>query len=119
MTKIRAVFGAGGQFVLFADRPYWMPVNDADYDHAPQLSGEFSIHDETFYPIDGNDVAFELPDNVKIFSEEARRLEEKRLQMLALEDLAKNLQAAQAEYDLEQLIGKIDFYLKQEDMFDR
>ncbi|PSJ81517.1 hypothetical protein [Neisseria iguanae] len=119
MTKIRAVFGAAGQFVLFAGRPYWMPVNDADYDHVPKLGGEFVIHDEAFYLIDGNDVSFELPDNVRLFSEEARRLEEKRLQMLALEDLAKNLRAAQAEYGLEQLISKIDFYLKQEDMFDR
>ncbi|WP_416192436.1 hypothetical protein [Neisseria sp. CCUG12390] len=119
MTKVRAVFGTEGRFVLLADRAYWMPVNDADYDRTPETDGGFVVYDEAFYAVGGNDVAFELPDNVKVFGEETRRLEEKRLHMLALEDLAKNLRAAQAEYDLEQLIGKIDFYLKQEDLFDR
>lgn len=119
MTKIRAVFGIEGRFVLLADRTYWMPVNDADYNRMPETDGGFVVYDEAFYTVDGNDAAFELPDNVKIFSEETRRLEEKRLQMLALADLAKNLRAAQTEYGLAELIGKIDFYLKQKDLFDR
>lgn len=117
MAKIRALFGADGQFVLLPNRPYWLPVNDADYDNAPKL-GEFVLHDEAFYPIDGY-VDFQLPGNVKIFTEESRRLEQQRLEILALEALAKNLKAAQAEYDLETLIGKIDLYLKQEDEFNR
>ena len=49
--------------------------------------------------------------------EEARALDRKRLEALALMELAKNLKAAQAEYDLEKLIEKIDFHLKQDDIF--
>lgn len=119
MAKIHALFGAGGQFVLLPHRAYWLPVNDADYDNAPKLSGGFAVYDEAFYPTDGRDTAFDLPDNVRLFSEEARRLEQKRLEMLALEELAKDLRAAQAEYDLEALIDKLDFYLQQEDVFDK
>ena len=42
----------------------------------------------------------ESADNIKIFSEEALRLEKERLNAVALVELAKNLKAAQAEADL-------------------
>ena len=45
-------------------------------------------------------------DNIKIFSEEALRLEKERLNAIALVELAKNLKAAQAEADLAALLEK-------------
>ena len=56
-------------------------------------------------------------DNIKIFSEEALRLEKERLNAVALVELAKNLKAAQAEADLAALLEKMDFHLKQDDIF--
>ena len=59
----------------------------------------------------------ESADNIKIFSEEALRLEKERLNAAAMAELAKNLQAAQAEADLAALLEKMDFHLKQDDIF--
>lgn len=61
--------------------------------------------------------AAESADNIKIFSEEALRLEKERLNAVALVELAKNLKAAQAEADLAALLEKMDFHLKQDDIF--
>ena len=46
-----------------------------------------------------------------------RKLERRRLDTLALEELGKNLAAAQAETDLEALLEKIEFHLKQDNLF--
>ena len=94
-----------------------MPVNDADYDNAPALPEGFVFADEAFYTTDGSVPPLILPDNIKIFNEEARKLERRRLDALALEELGKNLAAAQAESDLEALLEKIDFHLKQDNLF--
>ncbi len=117
MAKFKHVFGAGGLFVLLENRSHWLPVNDARWHAPPQLSPDFSFHEEAFYPPDGQNVDITLPDNIRLFSEEARRLEQKRLELLAFEELAKNLQAAQSEYDLEALLERIEFHLQQEDIF--
>ena len=70
---------------------------------------------ESFYPFEIIDT--ESADNIKIFSEEALRLEKERLNAVALVELAKNLKAAQAEADLAALLEKMDFHLKQDDIF--
>lgn len=122
MAKVRALFGLNGQFVLLPGRAHWLPVNDADYRRIPETGG-FALQEEMFYPT-GADTQTDCgppapPDKVKIFAEEARRLSASRLHLSALEALSQELQAAQAEYDLEKLISKIDFYLKQDDLFKR
>ena len=72
---------------------------------------------KAFYTTDGSVPPLVLPDNIKIFNEEARKLERRRLDALALEELGKNLAAAQAETDLEALLEKIEFHLKQDNLF--
>ena len=74
-----------------------------------------AVHEESFYPFEKIDA--ESADNIKIFSEEALRLEKERLNAVALVELAKNLKAAQAEADLVTLLEKMDFHLKQDDIF--
>ena len=93
-----------------------MPVNDADFNHAAPLPDGLAEHEESFYPFEKIDAA-ESADNIKIFSEEALRLEKERLNAAAMAELAKNLQAAQAEADLAALLEKMDFHLKQDDIF--
>lgn len=117
MKKFKHVYGLNGQFVLLEDSSYWMPVNDADWDNTPILDEDFFLNTEPVYSPDAQMPQLELPDNIKVFSEEARALDRKRLEAFALMELAKNLKAAQAEYDLEKLIEKIDFHLKQDDIF--
>ena len=105
-----------GQFILLENHPSWMPVNDADFNHAAPLPDGLAVHEESFYPFEKINAA-ESADNIKIFSEEALRLEKERLNAVALVELAKNLKAAQAEADLVALLEKMDFHLKQDDIF--
>lgn len=114
-TLFRHISGMDGQFILLENHPSWMPVNDADFNHAAPLPDGLAVHEESFYPFEKIDV--ESADNIKIFSEEALRLEKERLNAVALVELAKNLKAAQAEADLAALLEKMDFHLKQDDIF--
>ena len=114
-TLFRHINGMDGQFILLENHPTWMPVNDADFNHAAPLPDGLAVHEESFYPFEKIDV--ESADNIKIFSEEALRLEKERLNAIALVELAKNLKAAQAEADLAALLEKMDFHLKQDDIF--
>ncbi|WP_295848965.1 hypothetical protein [uncultured Neisseria sp.] len=114
-TLFRHINGMDGQFILLENHPSWMPVNDADFNHAAPLPDGLAVHEESFYPFEKIDV--ESADNIKIFSEEALRLEKERLNAVALVELAKNLKAAQAEVDLAALLEKMDFHLKQDDIF--
>ena len=114
-TLVRHINGMDGQFILLENHPSWMPVNDADFNHAAPLPDGLAVHEESFYPFEKIDV--ESADNIKIFSEEALRLEKERLNAIALVELAKNLKAAQAEADLAALLEKMDFHLKQDDIF--
>lgn len=114
-TLFRHISGMDGQFILLENHPSWMPVNDADFNHAAPLPDGLAVHEESFYPFEKIDV--ESADNIKIFSEEALRLEKERLNAVALVELAKNLKAAQAEADLVALLEKMDFHLKQDDIF--
>ncbi|WP_295861982.1 hypothetical protein [uncultured Neisseria sp.] len=114
-TLFRHISGMDGQFILLENHPSWMPVNDADFNHAAPLPDGLAVHEESFYPFEKIDV--ESADNIKIFSEEALRLEKERLNAVALVELAKNLKAAQAEVDLAALLEKMDFHLKQDDIF--
>lgn len=114
-TLFRHINGMDGQFILLENHPSWMPVNDADFNHAAPLPDGLAVHEESFYPFEKIDV--ESADNIKIFSEEALRLEKERLNAVALVELAKNLKAAQAEADLSALLEKMDFHLKQDDIF--
>ena len=114
-TLFRHINGMDGQFILLENHPSWMPVNDADFNHAAPLPDGLAVHEESFYPFEKIDV--ESADNIKIFSEEALRLEKERLNAAAMAELAKNLQAAQAEADLAALLEKMDFHLKQDDIF--
>ena len=114
-TLFRHINGMDGKFILLENHPSWMPVNDADFNHAAHLPDGLAVHEESFYPFEKIDV--ESADNIKIFSEEALRLEKERLNAVALVELAKNLKAAQAEADLAALLEKMDFHLKQDDIF--
>lgn len=114
-TLFRHINGMDGQFILLENHPSWMPVNDGDFNHAAPLPDGLAVHEESFYPFEKIDV--ESADNIKIFSEEALRLEKERLNAIALVELAKNLKAAQAEADLSALLEKMDFHLKQDDIF--
>ncbi|OFM31731.1 hypothetical protein [Neisseria sp. HMSC068C04] len=114
-TLFRHINGMDGQFILLENHPSWMPVNDGDFNHAAPLPDGLAVHEESFYPFEKIDV--ESADNIKIFSEEALRLEKERLNAIALVELAKNLKAAQAEADLAALLEKMDFHLKQDDIF--
>lgn len=114
-TLFRHINGMDGQFILLENHPSWMPVNDGDFNHAAPLPDGLAVHEESFYPFEKIDV--ESADNIKIFSEEALRLEKERLNAVALVELAKNLKAAQAEADLAALLEKMDFHLKQDDIF--
>lgn len=114
-TLFRHINGMDGQFILLENHPSWMPVNDADFNHTAPLPDGLAVHEESFYPFEKIDV--ESADNIKIFSEEALRLEKERLNAIALVELAKNLKAAQAEADLAALLEKMDFHLKQDDIF--
>ena len=114
-TLFRHINGMDGKFILLENHPSWMPVNDADFNHAAPLPDGLAVHEESFYPFEKIDV--ESADNIKIFSEEALRLEKERLNAVALVELAKNLKAAQAEVDLAALLEKMDFHLKQDDIF--
>ena len=115
-TLFRHINGMDGQFILLENHPSWMPVNDADFNHAAPLPDGLAVHEELFYTFEHIDAA-ESAENIKIFSEEALRLEKERLNAAAMAELAKNLQAAQAEADLATLLEKIDFHLKQDDIF--
>ena len=115
-TLFRHINGMDGQFILLENHPSWMPVNDADFNHAAPLPDDLAVHEESFYPFEKIDAA-ESADNIKILSEEALRLEKERLNAAAMAELAKNLQAAQAEADLAALLEKMDFHLKQDDIF--
>ena len=114
-TLFRHINGMDGQFILLENHPSWMPVNDADFNHAAPLPDGLAVHEESFYLFEKIDA--ESADNIKIFSEEALRLEKERLNAVALVELAKNLKAAQAEADLAALLDKMDFHLKQDDIF--
>ena len=114
-TLFRHINGMDGQFILLENHPSWMPVNDADFNHTAPLPDGLAVHEESFYPFEKIDV--ESADNIKIFSKEALRLEKERLNAVALVELAKNLKAAQAEADLAALLEKMDFHLKQDDIF--
>lgn len=114
-TLFRHINGMDGKFILLENHPSWMPVNDADFNHTAPLPDGLAVHEESFYPFEKIDV--ESADNIKIFSEEALRLEKERLNAIALVELAKNLKAAQAEADLAALLEKMDFHLKQDDIF--
>ena len=117
LSRFAHIYGMNGQFILLEQHSEWMPVNDADYDNAPALPEGFVFADEAFYTTDGSVPPLVLPDNIKIFNEEARKLERRRLDALALEELGKNLAAVQAETDLEALLEKIEFHLKQDNLF--
>ena len=88
-TLFRHISGMDGQFILLENHPSWMPVNDADFNHAAPLPDGLAVHEESFYPFEKIDV--ESADNIKIFSEEALRLEKERLNAVALVELAKIL----------------------------
>lgn len=103
-TLFRHINGMDGQFILLENHPSWMPVNDADFNHTAPLPDGLAVHEESFYPFEKIDA--ESADNIKIFSEEALRLEKERLNAIALVELAKNLKAAQAEADLAALLEK-------------
>ena len=115
-TLFRHINGMDGQFILLENHPSWMPVNDANFNHAAPLPDGLAVHEESFYPFEKINAA-ESADNIKIFSEEALRLEKERLNAVALVELAKNLKDAQAEADIAALLKKMDFHLKQDDIF--
>ncbi|MDO5074015.1 MAG: hypothetical protein Q4D63_06395 [Neisseria animaloris] len=117
MRKFKHVYGLNGQFVKLENRPYWLQVNDAEYhpDHA--VSTAFGLTGENLYALEGDMPPLKLPGNVLTFSKEADAIERKKLEAAALAEIAKNLSAAQAEYELEKLIESIEYYLKQDDLF--
>lgn len=117
MTVFRHLYGIGGRFILLQGRGHWLPLNDPDWQQTT-LPGDFLFEDEAFYATDSECIATQLPDNVKIFSEEARALEQKRLETLALQELAKDLRAARAEEDLMRLLDRLDRHLQRDDWFD-
>ncbi|ASK28274.1 hypothetical protein [Neisseria chenwenguii] len=117
MKAFKPFFGHNGQFVLLENRAHWLPVNDANWDDTPAPDAEFFVDDATLFPPDEAGLPLTLPDNVKIFGEEAQKIEQQRLEALALAELAKNLKAAQHEYDLEAQLEKIDFHLNEDKFF--
>ncbi len=52
-----------------------------------------------------------------VFTEAARAIARQKLDAVAISEIARDLRAAQAEYDLEKLIESIDRYLKQDEWF--
>ena len=116
-TRFKHIYGIDGQFVLPEHRHHWMPINDADYDCAPDLPEILALGAEDFYAWDTDAAAFVSDGKLMVFSEEALKIERQRLDALALDEVAKNLRAAQAEYDLQALLEKIDFHLKQDDIY--
>lgn len=117
VKKFNHIDGLNGQFILLENKNYWMPINDLSWHKHPSSDLDFIMHNELFYALKEQALSFTLPSNIKIFNDETQILERKRLETLALADLAKNLHAAKAEYDLETLLNKINFHLKEDDFF--
>ena len=53
-TLFRHINGMDGQFILLENHPSWMPVNDADFNHAAPLPDGLAVHEESFYPFEKN-----------------------------------------------------------------
>jgi len=51
-TLFRHINGMDGQFILLENHPSWMPVNDADFNHAAPLPDGLAVHEESFYPFE-------------------------------------------------------------------
>lgn len=118
-TRIfRHLSGLNGQFIKLEGRAHWLPVNDAEWQPDPAAGSGFSIRNEQYYALADETPPEPLPeDKVLLFSAEAEAIERKRLEALALAELAKNLHAAQVEYDLEALIEAINRHLQQDDLY--
>ena len=52
-----------------------------------------------------------------VFTEADRAIARQKHDSVAISEIARDLRAAQAEYDLEKLIESIDRYLKQDEWF--
>ena len=115
-TLFRHINGMDGQFILLENHPLWMPVNDADFNHAAPLPDGLAVHEESFYPFEKIDAA-ESADNIKNLQRRSSTAGERTIKCSSLSRTGKNLKAAQAEADLAALLEKMDFHLKQDDIF--
>ena len=88
-TLFRHINGMDGQFILLENHPSWMPINDADFNHAAPCPTVWQYTKNRFIHLKKIDA--ESADNIKIFSEEALRLEKERLNAVALVELAKKI----------------------------
>lgn len=114
----RHLFGMGGRFVCLEGRGGWQAVNDDLWQAPSSLDADFVWSDEPLY-LHCTEADTALPAHSKItrFSEASRRIEQQRLAQLALEETAADLRAAAAEQNLVHLLERMNFHLKEKDIF--
>ncbi len=114
--KFRHISGIGGLFIKLEGRSSWLPVNDPEW--RPAAAHTFGFSPEQYYALADDAPPDAAPeDKVLHFSAEAEAIERRRLDALAMAELAKDLRAAEAEYDLEALIEALDRHLKQDNLY--
>ena len=113
----RHLFGIGARFVQLEGREPWWPLNDAQWQADPAERLAFYLYSEQLYLLAADEIAPEAADKVLVFTEAARAIARQKLDAVAISEIARDLRAAQAEYDLEKLIESIDRYLKQDEWF--
>lgn len=114
----RHLFGMGGRFVCLEGRDAWQAVNDALWQESSAPDAEFVWADEPLYlHCTETDAAWSAPSKITRFSEASRRIEQQRLAQLALDETAADLRAAAEEQSLAHLLERMNFHLKEKDIF--
>ena len=112
------LFGIGGRFVCLEGRDSWQIVNDALWDDPAAPDENFVWADEPLYlHCTENDTALFTDGKVTRFREVRRRIEQQRLARLALDETVADLRAVAAEQSLAHLLERMDFHLKEKDIF--
>lgn len=97
------------------DAKPWWPLNDAQWQADPAESLAFYLYSEQFYLLAADEIAPEAADKVLVFTEAARAIARQKLDAVAISEIARDLRAAQAEYDC--LSSLSTAYLKQDEWF--
>lgn len=114
----RHLFGMGGRFVCLEGRSGWQAVNDALWQTPCLPDTEFVWADEPLYlHCSEADTALSAESKITRFSEARRRIGQQRLAQIALEQTAADLRAAAAEQGLVHLLERMNFHLKEKDIF--
>ena len=117
MKRYHHLSGLNHRFIKLEGREHWMPLNDDSWTEHPEQPLDFLLANEQFYAFYQNTPPTQQQAERLLFSEVANAVVRQQLENEALNEVARDLKAAFAEHNMEQLIEAINHYMQQDNLY--